>query len=181
MQRLNHYEKVLIVMFYVRWYGHVGRRIFMAARKAAVKEQTAKEVTAKVADTKTDEVKTAKETPASKTETVMETKKTVKKAAEKAPARKPGRKPAAEKKTVEKKETVKKAPAKKEEVKESVHIQFGGRAYATEELVKIAKDVWQYDLNRELKDFKSVELYVKPEENIVYYVINSEVQGSFNI
>ena len=72
MQRLNHYEKVLIVIFYVRWCGHVGRRIFMAARKAAVNEETAKEVTAKVADTKTDEVKTAKEAPAAKTEIAEE-------------------------------------------------------------------------------------------------------------
>ena len=163
----------------------------MATKKVAVKEETAKGVAEKVADTKTDEVKTAKETPAAKAETVTETKtaetkKTAKKPAEKAPARKPGRKPAAEKKAAEKKETVKKVPAKKEEVKkeevkESVHIQFGGRSYATEELVKIAKDVWQYDLNQAPEDFKTVDLYVKPEENIVYYVINGEVQGSFNI
>lgn len=184
MQRLNHYEKVLIVMFYVRWYGHVGRRIFMAARKAAVKEQTAKEVTAKVADTKTDEVKTAKETPAAKTEIAQEVKEEAPKkpgrkpAAEKAPAKKPGRKPAAEKKVPAKKETVKKETT---EVKESLHIQFGGKAYSAEELVKSVKDIWKFDLNREEKDFKSVELYVKPEENTVYYVVNGDVMGNFGI
>ena len=47
--------------------------------------------------------------------------------------------------------------------------------------MKIAKDVWQYDLNQNVDDFKSVELYVKPEENVVYYVINGEVQGNFGI
>ena len=146
----------------------------MATKKAAAKEETAKEVTANVADTKTDEVKTAKETPAAKTEPVAEPKK-------------PGRKPATAKKAPAKKETVKKETAKKEtsvakaEAKESVHIQFSGKSYATEELVKIAKDVWRFDLNQEEKDFKSVELYVKPEENIVYYVINDDVKGSFNI
>lgn len=66
-------------------------------------------------------------------------------------------------------------------MKEAVHIQFGGKSYASEDLIKIAKDVWVYDLNQEEKNFKSVELYVKPEENVVYYVINGEVQGSFNI
>lgn len=151
---------------------------------AAKKTTAAKEEAAKVADTKTDEVKTAKEAPAAKTvtETTTEVKKRGRKpAAEKTTAKKPGRKPAAEKTTV-KKETVKKEPAaKKAAVKEAVHIQFGGKSYASEDLVKIAKDVWVYDLNQEEKNFKSVELYVKPEENIVYYVINGEVQGNFNI
>ena len=50
-----------------------------------------------------------------------------------------------------------------------------------EDLVKIAKDVWKYDLNQKEEDFKSVELYVKPEESVVYYVINGEVQGNFGI
>ena len=138
---------------------------------AATKKTTAaKEETAKVADTKTDEVKTVKEAPAAKTETVTTATK------------KPGRKPAAEKKAPAKKETVKKeTAAEKTEVKESLHIQFNGKSYASEELIKIAKDVWVFDLNQEEKDFKSVELYVKPEENVVYYVINGSVQGSFNI
>ena len=152
-------------------YGFVGRRIFMAATK---KTTAAKEETAKVADTKTDEVKTAKEAPAAKTETVTETTT--------AEVKKPGRKPAAEKKAPAKKETVKKeTAAETTEVKESLHIQFNGKSYASEELVRIAKDVWVFDLNQEEKDFKSVELYVKPEENVVYYVINGSVQGSFNI
>ena len=47
--------------------------------------------------------------------------------------------------------------------------------------MKIAKDVWKYDLNQKAGDFKSVELYVKPEESVVYYVINGEVKGSFGI
>ena len=138
---------------------------------AATKKTTAaKEETAKVADTKTDEVKTVKEAPAAKTETVTTATK------------KPGRKPAAEKKAPAKKEAAKKeTAAETTEVKESLHIQFNGKSYASEELVKIAKDVWVFDLNQEEKDFKSVELYVKPEENVVYYVINGSVQGSFNI
>lgn len=184
MQGFVDYEKVSIVTFCVRRFGFVGRRSFMAATK---KTTAAKEEAAKVADTKTDEVKTAKEAPAAKTETVTETT-TVKKRGRKptaekttATAKKPGRKPAAEK-TAVKKETVKKETvAKKAAVKEAVHIQFGGKSYASEDLVKIAKDVWVYDLNQEEKDFKSVELYVKPEEHIVYYVINGEVQGNFNI
>ena len=77
--------------------------------------------------------------------------------------------------------TAKKAPAKKAEVKATVSLQFDGKEYKTEDFVKIAKDVWQYDLGKKVADFKTVELYVKPEESAVYYVINGEVTGSFAI
>ena len=66
-------------------------------------------------------------------------------------------------------------------MKETIHVQFSGKTYTTEDLVKIAKDVWKYDLKKKVGDFKSVELYVKPEESIVYYVINGEERGHFNI
>ena len=135
----------------------------------------AKAVAAKAADTKTEEAKT---TPAASAE---EPKKTTKKAAakkttaKKAPAKKTA---AAAKKTTAK---TTKTTAKKTAVKETLHVQFAGKSYTTDELVKIAKDVWKYDLKQKVGDFKSVELYVKPEENAVYYVINGDVTGKFDI
>ena len=81
----------------------------------------------------------------------------------------------------EAKAAVKKAPAKKAAVKENISVQFAGKSYTTEDLVKIAKDVWKYDLKQKATDFKSVELYVKPEESMVYYVINGDVTGNFAI
>lgn len=88
-------------------------------------------------------------------------------------------KPIVEEATKEVKKAAKKATSK--EIKSSVHVQFSGKSYSTEELVKIAKDVWKYDLKKKVGDFKSVELYVKPEENQCYYVINGEVTGQFFI
>ena len=89
--------------------------------------------------------------------------------------------PAAKKETV-KKETVKKAPAaKKPVVKEEVNFQFSGKSYTSEDLIRITKDVWKYDINGKEEDVKSIELYVKPEENTAYYVINGDVTGSFFI
>ena len=160
---------------------------------AETKKTVIAKPTAKATDTKTEEVKTAAAAPVAKAESVVEpktedvkaeTKKTVKKTtAKKETAKKaPAKKTAAAKKTTAKKETVKKeAPAKKAAVKETVHLQFAGRTYTTEDLVKIAKDVWKYDLNQKVGDFKSVEFYVKPEESVVYYVINGDVTGSFGI
>ena len=97
----------------------------------------------------------------------------------KAPAKKATATKAVAEKAVEVKET-KKAPAKKAAVKkEEVTVEFAGKAYTTEQLVQIAKDVWKYDLGRKATEFKTVEIYVKPEENQAYYVVNGEVTGSF--
>ena len=81
-----------------------------------------------------------------------------------------------------KKEAVKKTPAaKKPVVKEEVNFQFSGKSYTSDDLIRITRDVWKYDLNGKEEDVKSIELYVKPEENTAYYVINGDVTGSFFI
>ncbi len=93
----------------------------------------------------------------------------VKKPEAPAPAKK------AEKKPEEKKET------KKAELKAALHVQFAGKSYAQDDLMKMAKDVWKYDLKQKAGDLVSVELYVKPEESMVYYVMNKDFTGSFYI
>ena len=81
---------------------------------------------------------------------------------------------------VEEKAPAKKAAAKKE-MKVEIAVQFAGKSYTQDELVKIAKDVWKYDLKQKAADLVSVELYVKPEESMVYYVFNGTECGSFAI
>ena len=133
----------------------------------------AKAVAAQAADTKTEEAKTSSAASAVESKKAPAKKTTAKKTtAKKAPAKKT----AAAKKTTAAKTTTRKAA-----VKETLHVQFSGKSYTTEDLVKIAKDVWKYDLKQKVGDFKTVELYVKPEEHVVYYVINGEVSGSFAI
>lgn len=141
---------------------------------AEVKKATAK-VIAKAApiEEKKAEVKAAE------VKTAPVKKETVKKAPAKKAA--PAKKETAKKAAPAKKETVKKAPAKKTVVREVVNFQFSGKSYTSEDLLKICKDVWKYDLNGKEADFKSVELYVKPEENTAYYVINGDITGSFFI
>jgi hypothetical protein len=124
---------------------------------------------------------TAPKTEAKKVETpAVEVKAEVKKV--ETPAAKAAVKEA--KTAPAKKETkpaAKQAPAKKVELKSEVHVQFAGKSYTEEDLVKIAKDVWKYDLKQKVSDLASVELYVKPEEQTVYYVMNKEFTGSFTI
>lgn len=122
------------------------------------------------APAKTEEKAAAAE-PVKKTESVK-TEDTAKKPAEKRETVKktPGRKPG-----------VKRGPAKKAELKSSICVQFSGKSYSEEDLLKIARDVWKYDLKQKLGDLNSVELYVKPEENMVYYVMNKDFAGNFYI
>lgn len=119
------------------------------------------------------------ETPAAAVKTEVKVEKPV--VAKKETVKKEAVKKEAVKKEVVKKEAVKKAPAKKAELKSEIQLQFAGKSYTQEDLVKIAKDVWKFDLKQKASDLTSVELYVKPEESTVYYVMNKEFTGSFAI
>ena len=128
----------------------------------------------------------AVETPVVETTTEVEETKEVKKAA----AKKTTAKKAAVKEEVkaeavetpvEETKEVKKATTKKAALKTTVTLQFAEKSYTEEDLTAIAKDVWTYDLNKEVAELKTVELYVKPEEGLCYYVFNGDVTGSFGI
>ena len=89
-------------------------------------------------------------------------------------------------KTAAKKAPAKKAPAKKPAatkavLKSTVAYQFADKEYDQDSLVKIAKDVWKFDLNKKVSDLVNIKLYVKPEESKVYYLFNEEIEGSFDI
>lgn len=133
----------------------------MAEAKKTAKA-TVKKPVAKAAAEKTAAETTVKKTTAKTTETKTTAAKT-----------------AAAKKTTTKTTTAK--TKKAAAVKENISIQFAGKEYTTEQLVKIAKDVWEFDLAKNPADFKEVQLYVKPEEAKAYYVINGTETGSFDI
>lgn len=149
-----------------------------------------KKAVAKVA---TDAVKAApvvKEAP--KAEVKKEAPKAEKKAAEKkvaapkaekkaeAPKKVAEKKAAAPKKVAEKKVAAPKAAKKAVKASTEISIQYADKDYSYEKLVEIAKDVYQYDLGGKKADLKEIKLFVKPEENKVYYVLNGK-DGFFNI
>ena len=136
--------------------------------KAVVKKAPAKVEEVKAEAPKTEEVKA--EAPKA------EEAKTAKPAAEKKTTAKSAEKKSAGKKTAA--TTAKKTTAKKE-LKTEISVQFDGKSYSQEDLVKIAKDVWKFDLNQKAADLTSIELYVKPEEHVAYYVMNKDFAGSF--
>jgi len=138
---------------------------------------------AKKTEVKATAKKAADKTKATAKKAADKTKETAKKAEKKVAEAKTEVKATAKKATT----TAKKTVAKKAEDKAvkaaatTVHVQFSGKTYTTEDLVKIAKDVWVYDLGNKVADFKSADIYVKPEESMAYYVINGNVAGSFAI
>ncbi len=126
--------------------------------------------------TKTAAAKEVKEVAKKAAETVETTAKEVKEAAKKAAetvdtTTKEKVVPEA-KKVVEK---VKKATVKKE-IKQKIVVEYQGNQVDTKDLVAAVKKQWAKGKNK-VSDIKSMDLYVKPEDSAVYYVINEESAG----
>lgn len=132
-----------------------------AAKAAEVKEEV-----------KVDAAENAAETAVTAEKTVVETEK--KPAAKKTSAKKPAAKKTAEKKSAEKKPAEKKASTRKTAPKTNLFIQYQGAELSYADLIERAKADAGIDAP------KSINLYVKPEDNMVYYVINDgEKVGGF--
>lgn len=96
---------------------------------------------------------------------------------------------ASTKKTVEAVETTAKATAKAVETAvkkaaavkkvEEVFVQYGEKEVKVAEIVDTAKAAFKEANGR--KAIKTVQVYVKPEENAAYYVINSEFTGKIDL
>lgn len=131
------------------------------AVKAAEEKKPEVKAAAPVKEVEAKKAEVKKAAPAAKAEKKAEVKKAA------APAAK----------TAEKKAPVKKAA----KVEETVNFQFSGKSYTPDDLMKIFRDVWKYDMNGREEDIRNVELYVKPEENTTYFVVNGSITGSFFI
>ena len=81
-----------------------------------------------------------------------------------------------QKKTVEKAtEKVKKATAKKE-IKTTLFVEYYGKQVQEKDMIASVKKAWTKS-GKKVADIKTMALYVKPEENSVYYVINGDSAG----
>lgn len=121
----------------------------------------------------------AEETKAVKAEETKAAAKTTEKAAEakttetakKAPAKK-----TTARKTPAKRTTTKKAAV----VTEEVYLQYAGKEFSSADLTAKVKEIWK-EMGKKAADLKDIKVYVKPEENAAYYVINNEETGSFGL
>ncbi|MCI9493309.1 MAG: hypothetical protein HFH42_09315 [Lachnospiraceae bacterium] len=134
----------------------------MAMEKRDAKVTPVKTTTAKAAEAKEEAVAAATVKAEEPKKAAEEKKETVKKEATA-------------------KKAVKKSPAKKTETKkaekvEEIYLQFHGQEIFTKEIMEKAKRAYIAEGHRE-SSIKSIRLYIKPEENMAYYVINEKIAG----
>ena len=91
----------------------------------------------------------------------------------------------AEKSAVEKKPTAEKKPAVRRTVKKAVnaevYVQFLGKEIYAKDVLENVKKIWTEEMGKKEKDLKDVKIYIKPEENAAYYVINGDVTGAVGL
>ena len=124
------------------------------ARKRALAKVTAKAEAAKAEmHEAAQEVKAAVEEKKEEVEAAAEEKK------EEKTAKKQGRKPA------------------KKEIKEKTYDQYFGKEVEQKEMIAAVKKDWTKASGKKVGDIKEINLYVKPEEAAVYYVVNGTDSG----
>lgn len=62
----------------------------------------------------------------------------------------------------------------------SISLQYDGAEWSTDVLTERAVVAWAAEHSQKKTAAKDIKLYVKPEENTVYYVINGD-SGSFTL
>ena len=87
--------------------------------------------------------------------------------------------PAAKPVEATKKAPAKKAPAKKADPKACVVIEFAGRQIVAKDVLD--KAVKAYEEAHKGAEIKTIEVYVKPEENVAYYVVNGEGSDDYKV
>mgnify|MGYP003188096255 CR=1 FL=1 len=143
------------------------RRIMNMAVKKTVTKAAKPAVETK--EVKAEETKTVKAEEAKTTAKASEAKTT--ETAKKAPAKK-----TTARKTPAKRTTTKKAAV----VTEEVYLQYAGKEFSSADLTAKVKEIWK-EMGKKAADLKDIKVYVKPEENAAYYVINNEETGSFGL
>ena len=158
----------------------------MARKKATV--VTKKTGTVKTAPVKAETVKktepmktsTTEKTTAKiaeeKQEVKAEVKAEVKPEVKVKPEAKPETKPSVETKAPAKKAPVKKAAAKKD-IKVKAVVEYYGKQVEEKDMIAAVKKAWTKS-GRKIADIKTIDLYIKPEEGAVYYVINGIDTGA---
>lgn len=83
-----------------------------------------------------------------------------------------------EEKAVEK-ATVKKRATKKD-FKTKIVLQFDGYEFDTKDMIAAVKKEWT-KAKHKISEIKTMEVYMKPEDHAVYYVINGETSGKVEL
>ncbi len=61
-------------------------------------------------------------------------------------------------------------------MKKKLCIEYGEKKVMESDIINEVKRIWRDD-NKLVKDIKTLDLYLKPEENKCYYVVNNQDKG----
>lgn len=138
-----------------------------------------KKETVKATETKTAKVETPKAAaPMASEETKVAEKKTAAPKKTAVPRKATEKKEAAPKAAAEKKEAAPKVTVKKDP-KTKVIVEFAGKQVVTKDIVAAATKAFT-KANKGVT-IKSIEVYVKPEENVAYYVVNGQGADEYKV
>lgn len=143
------------------------KKVSTVTKTKSVKTEEAKKTNVKAEPVKTEEVKQEKFAGTEKTEPVVEQKAEKKTVAEKTVEKK-----TAEKKTAEKKAVV--------AVQEEIFIQFGNQEVFTANVVERVKNAYIAE-GHTAESIEKVRVYIKPEENMIYYVVNDDYASGISL
>lgn len=137
------------------------------AKEKSVKVETTKKVVTSAPVVKVEDVKQETLAEVKKEEPAVE-KKAVKKTVAK--------------KTVEKKAVVSKTAEKKEvaTVKEEIFVQYSNQEVFAADVVERVKNAFIAE-GHAVDSIEKVRVYIKPEENMIYYVVNDDYASGISL
>ena len=65
-------------------------------------------------------------------------------------------------------------------MKSTLYVEYQEKQLEEKALVAKAKKIWT-DGGKKVSELTSLQLYVKPEENMVYCVFNEDTKGEFSL
>lgn len=141
----------------------------MATKRAAKKTETVKTMVVTEPEKTSAEKEAAEKASADDKATVKKTPAQAKTTEKKAAEEKTAAKKTADKKTAK--------PAAKKEIKVRSVVEFAGKQVDEKDILASVKKAWTKS-GKKVGDIKTVELYIKPEDAAVYYVINKTETGA---
>ncbi len=65
-------------------------------------------------------------------------------------------------------------------MKSALYVEYQEKQMNEKDLIAKAKKIWTGS-GKKISDLTSLQLYVKPEENMAYCVFNDEMKGEFSL
>lgn len=65
-------------------------------------------------------------------------------------------------------------------MKAALYVEYQGRQLNEKDIIADAKKIWT-NSGKKASDLTSLKIYIKPEDNMAYYVFNDDITGSFDL